>query len=142
MAKKKAKKKSIKKTSTAKGSSKQAATPSASPPLAIPAGYPELLEELKGHIRQAQVKAALAANRELIALYWSIGQRIVQRQEQEGWGKSVIDRLAADLQAAFPGVSGFSPSNVWRMRSFYLAYTQEVTNLAQPVREMGDENLA
>ena len=99
----------------------------------IPAGYAELLEDLKDRIRHAQIRAATAVSRELNLLYFEIGQRIVERQEQEGWGRSVIERLAADLQRAFPGRLGFSASNISRMRTFYLAYTQEVTNSAQPV---------
>ena len=99
----------------------------------LPTGYPALLEELKGRIRTAQLKAAISVNRELIALYWHIGKSIVDRQQAEGWGKSVVDRLAADLQRAFPGLEGFSPRNIWRMRAFYLAWTGR--NLAQPARE-------
>ncbi len=104
-------------------------------------GYIELLEDLKDRIRHAQVRAATAVSRELNLLYFEIGQRIVERQEQEGWGRSVIERLAADLQRAFPGVSGFSVWNIWRMRAFYLAYTQEVTNLAEAVPDLGGTNL-
>ncbi|HUT95136.1 MAG TPA: PDDEXK nuclease domain-containing protein [Thermoguttaceae bacterium] len=105
----------------------------------IPPGYADLLEDLKDRIRHAQIRAATAVSRELNLLYFEIGQRIVQRQEQEGWGRSVIERLAADLQAAFPGRSGFSASNISRMRTFYLAYAKEVTNSAQPVPNLGDE---
>lgn len=108
---------------------------------ALPAGYGELLEDLKTRIRAAQLKATASVNRELIQLYWDMGRLIVQRQEQDGWGKSVVDRLAGDLQKAFPGVQGFSPRNVWRMRMFYLAYTKEVTNLPQAVAEMDGKNL-
>src|SRR5271165_5998017 len=90
---------------------------------ALPQGYAELLEDLKGRVRTAQLKAAVAVNREMIQLYWDIGRLIVERQEREGWGKGIVDRLAKDIQKAFPGLAGFSPSNVWRMRSFYLAYT-------------------
>jgi len=74
----------------------------------LPANYPEVLDEIKGRIRQAQVKAALSVNRELISLYWEIGQRILQSQAQEGWGAKVIDRLAAYLRKAFPDTQGFS----------------------------------
>jgi hypothetical protein len=112
------------------------------PDAKTPTGYVELLEDLKDRIRHAQVRAATAVSRELNLLYFEIGQRIVERQEQEGWGRSVIERLAADLQRAFPGVSGFSAWNIWRMRAFYLAYTQDVTNLAQAVPEFQEENLA
>lgn len=101
-----------------------------------PAGYREFLEGLKRRIRTAQVKAVLAANRELIRLYWDIGRTIVERQRSEGWGKSVIDRLALDLAKAFPGIEGFSASNLWRMRAFFVAYTAGSTNLAQAVRDL------
>ena len=68
---------------------------------ALPQGYAELLEELKGRVRTAQLKAALAVNREMIQLYWDIGRLIVERQEREGWGKGIVDRLAKDIQKAF-----------------------------------------
>jgi hypothetical protein len=86
----------------------------------LPKDYADLLEDLKVRIRAAQIKASLSANRELLRLYWDIGRSIVQRQKTEGWGASVIERLARDLQAAFPGVEGFSGRNIWRMRAFYL----------------------
>jgi predicted nuclease of restriction endonuclease-like (RecB) superfamily len=108
---------------------------------ALPPGYAELLEDLKARVRTAQLKAAVAVNREMIQLYWDIGRLIVERQEREGWGKGIVDRLAKDIQKAFPGLKGFSPSNVWRMRSFHLAYTKEVAILAQPVRESDGQSL-
>jgi predicted nuclease of restriction endonuclease-like (RecB) superfamily len=102
----------------------------------LPAGYAKLLDDVKKRIAQSRVRAALSVNRELIRLYWEIGRLIVQRQEQEGWGKSVIERLASDVQAAFPGIHGFSTTNIRRMRAFYLGYTKELTNLPQPVRDL------
>jgi len=90
-----------------------------------PAGYGQLLEDLKSRIKGAQVRAALAANREMITLYWDIGRAIVERQEQYAWGASVIERLSRDLRSAFPDTSGFSPRNLWRMRLFYLAYARD-----------------
>ena len=105
----------------------------------VPAGYGGLLEDLKTRIREAQVKAALSVNRELITLYWHIGRSIVERQRTEAWGRKVVDRLARDLQLEFPGMAGFSPRNVWRMRAFYLAWTEEV--FAQPVQESDREIL-
>src|SRR5438552_4262174 len=107
----------------------------------LPPGYAELLEDLKGRVQTAQLKAARAVNRELIQLYWDIGRLIVERQEREGWGKGIVDRLARDIQKAFPGLAGFSPSNVSRMRAFYLAYTKEVTILSQPVTELDGQTL-
>jgi predicted nuclease of restriction endonuclease-like (RecB) superfamily len=92
---------------------------------ALPASYVALLNDLKNRIRTAQVKATLAVNREMIGLYWDIGRSIVERQKAEGWGKSVVDRLGADLQKEFPGESGYSKQNLWYMRRFYLAWTEE-----------------
>lgn len=103
----------------------------------LPSDYIAFLESLKTRVRQSQTKAMLSANRELIALYWDIGRQIVERQECEGWGKSVVDRLAADLQQAFPGMGGFSSVNVLRMRTFFLAYRDVPSNLSQPVTEIG-----
>lgn len=105
----------------------------------IPTGYGEFLDDLKARIRAAQIKASLSVNRELIELYWSIGRDIVQRQRIEGWGKATVERLAADLQREFPGVGGFSRQNIWRMRAFYLAWTEPV--LSQPARELKGRNL-
>jgi len=79
--------------------------------------------QLKKKIRSAQFKAALAVNRELIHLYWDVGEEIVERQEKDGWGSSVIDRIARDIQNEFPGIEGLSRTNLGRMRAFYLAYS-------------------
>ena len=102
----------------------------------LPSGYGTFLKDLKVRIRTVRLKAALSVNSELISLYWHIGKSISDRQNSEGWGKSIVDRLAADLQQEFQGIEGFSPSNIWRMRAFFLAWTKKV--LAQPVRESGD----
>ncbi len=89
------------------------------------AGYDELLRDLKARIGQAQVRAALAINSELVLLYWSIGRDILMRQQQQGWGAKVVDRLAADLRRAFPEMKGFSPRNLKYMRAFAEAYKDE-----------------
>jgi hypothetical protein len=67
-----------------------------------PAGYNTWLAELKIRIRETRLRASLAVNAELIGLYWRIGQDIVERQERDGWGARVVDRLAVDLRTAFP----------------------------------------
>jgi hypothetical protein len=64
----------------------------------LPLDYQDYLVQLKERIRSAQVKAALAVNRELVLLYWGIGRDILQRQAQQGWGTKVIDQLARDLK--------------------------------------------
>ena len=95
-------------------------------PSRLPTDYAEFLELLKARVRQAQTQAMLSVNRELIRLYWEIGREIVQRQEQAGWGRSVVERLADDIQKSFPGMGGFSRTNVFRMRAFYLACRSEL----------------
>lgn len=88
-------------------------------------GYASLLDGLKARIRAAQTRAALAANRELIVLYWQIGHEILVQQTAEGWGAKVIDRLATDLRREFPEMSGFSPRNPKYMRAFAVAYPDQ-----------------
>ncbi|MDP8246905.1 MAG: PDDEXK nuclease domain-containing protein [Candidatus Tritonobacter lacicola] len=108
----------------------------------LPKGYASFLEKLKRKIRDARIRAALASNRELILLYWRIGKDIVKQQKIEGWGKSVVTRLGKDLQREFPGIRGFSGSNLWRMRAFYLAYEKEGANLAQFARDLSKKEIA
>src|SRR6266853_726014 len=91
----------------------------------IPDGYEDFIRSLRERIRAAQVKAALAVNKELVLLYWSIGRDILHRQEQANWGDKVIDRIAADLRAAFPGMKGVSPRNFKYMRAFAAAWPDE-----------------
>lgn len=95
------------------------------------AGYGEFLNELKVKIRNAQMKAAIAASKELIELYWELGKDIVEKQEKEGWGSKVLEKVAKDLQNDFPGIEGFSRTNIFRMRSFYLAYSNCPTAVGQ-----------
>lgn len=98
-------------------------------------GYPVFLADLKTRIQQARLTAGRAVNRELILLYWDIGHAIVERQRTAGWGDAVVERLASDLQAAFPDVRGFSVQNLWRMRQLYIEHTAP-DFLAQAVREL------
>jgi predicted nuclease of restriction endonuclease-like (RecB) superfamily len=84
----------------------------------LPDGYLNLLQHLKAEIQATQVRAALAANREVILLYWRIGQGFLQRQQADGWGSKVVERLATDLRVAFPGMTGLSPRNLKYMRTF------------------------
>jgi predicted nuclease of restriction endonuclease-like (RecB) superfamily len=98
--------------------------------------YKSFLEEIKEKIYQSQYRALKSVNQELINLYWEIGQTIVERQKQYSWGKSVVKSLATDLQNSFPGVQGFSSSNLWRMKNFFTEY-QSNTKLAPMVREIG-----
>lgn len=97
--------------------------------------YSALLNSIKDRIRRAQYDALKAVNKEMIALYWDIGRMILDRQEKQGWGKSVVENLAADLQKEFPGVQGYSARNIWYMRMFYTTY-RENTKLQPMVAEI------
>ena len=88
----------------------------------LPGGYSDFLLEIKAQIRQRQFQALRAANRELLQLYWWLGENISRRQTEQGWGKSVVENLARDLQAEFPGRNGFSVQNLWLMRQFFNEY--------------------
>lgn len=84
--------------------------------------YLPFLDELKNSIRQAQIKAGLSVNRELVLLYWQIGKGILNQQATQGWGSNVIGQLAEDLKKSFPEMKGFSPRNLKYMRAFADAY--------------------
>ena len=100
-----------------------------------PAGYGDFLHEVKTQIRQRQYQALRAANKELLALYWWLGENISRRQAEQGWGKSVVETLARDLQAEFPGRNGFSAQNLWLMRQFFSEYSEK-PKLQPLVREI------
>jgi len=109
------------------------------PRLPIPADFPILLKEIKSRIQQAQMRAMLSVNAELVPLYWDIGQMLDARQSQQGWGAAVIPRLSHELQNELPEIKGFSERNIDRMVAFYRAYPhpadfspQLVAKLATP----------
>ena len=97
--------------------------------------YIGLLSSIKTRIAKSRIRAYRAANKELIKLYLSIGKEIAERQEKEGWGKSVVARLSGDLRAEFPGTGGLSEQNLWYMRQFFLEYRGD-TILQQLVGEI------
>jgi len=97
--------------------------------------YTQTLSYLKKQVIASQTKAILSANVELIKLYWIIGKTIVEKQKESSWGTGVIEKLAKDLQKAFPKMKGFSRANIFFMRAFYLAY-QKVQQPARQLKEL------
>ena len=93
-------------------------------------GYGRLLADIKARVQTAQIRTHLAANCEMLGLYWDIGRMILERQQAEGWGAKVIDRLSRDLQREFPGQQGYSPRNLKYMRAFAEAWPETV--IVQP----------
>lgn len=113
-------------------------TPSTGTPESPSPTYEEFLEDIKGRIRSAQARAARAINAELIDVYWQIGYEILRRQTAEGnrrgrGGPKIVERLSADLRAAFPGARGFSVRSLRYMRAFAVAW---------PEREMLQSDIA
>lgn len=88
----------------------------------LPESYAATLQEIKTHLRSARIRAVLAANPIVIEAYWQTGKIILARQQEAGWGAKVIDRLAADLQAEFPDMSGLTRRNLFSMRAFAAAF--------------------
>ena len=115
--------------------------------------YKKLLKQIKTRTQSAQVKAAVRVNVELLALYWDLAQMIVRRQRQSSWGDSLITMISNDLKKEFPGMKGFSPTNLKYMRNWYLFYSREkvpqlvgesssLTNRPQLVDDLPHSNIS
>lgn len=102
-------------------------------------GYEPLVEEIKELIHKKQYRVLKTINEETIKLYWEIGEEIFHKQEENNWGKSIVQVLSNELQKEFPGAKGYSAANLWRMRNFYLNYC-ESEKLAPLVREISWSN--
>lgn len=111
--------------------------------------YQSWIYTLKEKIQSAQIKAALAVNAELIALYWEIGEMIVKKQERSHWGAKLVEQVAKDLKRELPDTKGFSRTNLFSMRQFYLFYASSrsaqqavgIDNDASIVHQVGGQNL-
>ncbi|HML76197.1 MAG TPA: PDDEXK nuclease domain-containing protein [Anaerohalosphaeraceae bacterium] len=88
----------------------------------LPKEYPVVLADLKRRISEERIRTVLAANAAMVMLYWDIGTIILERQQHEGWGTKVVDRLSRDLCNAFPDMQGLSPRNLKYMRAFAAAW--------------------
>lgn len=88
----------------------------------LPSDYKQWCNEIMSLIEQAKLQAVLNVNKELLSLYWKIGNDIIQKQEILGWGKQVVEQLAQDLTVSFPDDRGFSSRNLWNMKRFASEY--------------------
>lgn len=102
--------------------------------------YAEWIAEVKHRYRSAQVKAAVKVNAEKLLWNWQMGRDLVQKKAEERWGAGVVEQVSLDLQKEFPNVDGFSASNLWRMKQWFLFYTSEPEKLAQGVRELQSQD--
>lgn len=98
--------------------------------------YREWFIGIKAAIREAQIKASLAVNSELIHLYGNLGAQIIEKQESAKWGNSVIEQLSKDLQNELPELKGFSRRNLYAVRQWYLFYNQKHKKVPQPVAQI------
>jgi predicted nuclease of restriction endonuclease-like (RecB) superfamily len=112
--------------------------PASAPEDRLPSGFSALLGEVKSRIQTAQTRAMISVNSELVRLYWDIGQLIDRRQQQEGWGASVIPRLSSALRNELPEIKGFSERNIKRMLAFSRAYPDPEKIVRQAVAQLAD----
>ncbi len=100
-----------------------------------------MIGDIKSRIRQAQAKAAIAVNTELVGMYHDIGKMILLRQQNEGWGNAVIPRIAGDIKNELSELKGFSERNLGYMVQVAKAYPDE-SILQQPVAKLpGGHNI-
>lgn len=102
----------------------------------IDSDYVQWIGEIKSRYRAAQIKAAVKVNAEQLFFNWQLGRDLVTRKAEEKWGSGIVEQVSLDLQAAFPESKGFSPSNLWRMKQWYLFYAKSAEKLAQLGREL------
>jgi predicted nuclease of restriction endonuclease-like (RecB) superfamily len=89
----------------------------------IDADYADWIADIKKRYRSAQVKAAVKVNAEKLLFNWQLGRDLVQKKAEERWGAGVVEQVSLDLKREFPGADGFSTSNLWYMKKWYLFYT-------------------
>ena len=112
--------------------------------------YTTWLGEIKSRIQSARISAAHSVNRDLILLYGNIGRGIVEKQEELGWGESVVEQLSGDIRRAFPETKGFSPRNLRNMKRLFSTYAHTkiwpatgllASNQQQAVAKLGESEV-
>ena len=94
----------------------------------LDADYAEWIAEVKHRYRSAQVKAAVKVNGEKLLFNWQLGRDLVQKKAEERWGAGVVEQVSLDLKKEFPNEDGFSTSNLWYMKKWYLFYTHHISS--------------
>ena len=94
--------------------------------LKLPDNYSNIFAEIKEQIEKSQIKVVIAANQELLWLYWNIGNKILYQKQQEGWGTKIIDRLSKDISKEYPKLKGFSSRNLKYMQKFASYYPKSI----------------
>lgn len=104
-------------------------------------GYKKLFDKVLGVIEKTRIKAYKSLTKHQLSLNFEIGKLIVESQEKQGWGKGVVDDLSKDINKVIDGVKGYSPQNLWRMRSFYLEYKDDPDLLKLALQVPWSQNL-
>lgn len=100
--------------------------------------YIQWIGEIKARYHNAQIKAAVKVNAEQLLFNWQLGRDLVMRKAEEKWSSGIVEQVSLDLQAAFPESKGFSTTNLWRMKQWYMFYAQESQKLPQLAGEIHD----
>ena len=105
--------------------------------------YADWIADIKHRYRSAQVKAAVKVNEEKLLFNWQLGRDLVQMKAEERWGAGVVEQVSMDLKREFPDTDGFSTSNLWFMKKWFLFYSADESQqkLYQLGREIGAEKM-
>lgn len=95
--------------------------------------YVDFFSHIKERLKVSQMRAALAANQELIKFYWELGNDLIEKQKRHQWGSHFLEQFSHDMRQAFPKMQGFSVRNLQRMRQFAMQYSASaITTQAVP----------
>ena len=104
--------------------------------------YNHFLQDVLTKIQQARYEMLMSASKQTLLLYWDIGKMVSEKMQNAGWGKSIVEQLAKDLQTEFPGIRGFSARNIWRMKMFAEFYAQFKISATAVAEIQSDKNSA
>lgn len=99
--------------------------------------YVQWIYEIKERFRKAQIKAAIKVNSEQLLFNWQLGRDLTMRKVEEKWGSGIVEQLSLDLKNEFPDIKGFSTTNLWYMKKWYMFYAgDDVEKLQRLIGEM------
>lgn len=103
--------------------------------------YVQWIADLKQRYRSAQAKVAVRVNGEKLLFNWELGRDLVQKKAEERWGAGVVEQVSLDLKQEFPDADGFSATNLWYMKQWYLFYSGSIKKLHQLGGEIPSKKL-
>ena len=106
--------------------------------VSLPEGYTEWRKDIENLIETSKLRTAINVNTDMLTLYWSIGEQIIEKQEKLGWGKKIIEQLSKDLCLKFPDDRGYSERNLRNMKRFAIEYP-DFPFLQVPLAKLKDQ---